>query len=200
MTPFRLIRRLVSLVVLLVIAVVLAVTGNVWWTARQDDRRTSDVIVVLGASQYDGRPSPVFAARLDHARLLYRAGVARRIITLGGSQEGDRFTEAAAGRRYLVARGVPARRVLAVERGDDTRSSIRAAQRLMRRHGWDSAVLVTDPLHALRARTMASDVGIHAVTSPTRTGPTAEQGIRWRYVARETLAYGYYRLIEAHLP
>ncbi len=200
MTPFRLVRRLVTLVVLVLVVVVGFVATNVWWTARQDDRRKSDVILVLGASQYDGRPSPIFAARLAHARSLYRGGIAPRIVTVGGSKEGDRFTEAAAGRRYLLRHDVSGSDVLAVEQGGDTLTSLRAVARVMRRNGWDSAVLVTDPWHALRARTMAADAGIHAVTSPTRHGPAVRtRGTQLRYIARETLAYGYYRLVGSHL-
>ncbi len=200
MTPFRLIRRVVSLVVTVVLAALLIVAGDIWWTARQDERRRSDVIVVLGASQYDGRPSAIFAARLDHARALYRDGIARRIITVGGAQQGDRFTEAAAGRRYLVNRRVPAGRVLAVEKGEDTLGSLRAVADLMERHRWDSAVLVTDPWHSMRARAMARDLGLHAVSSPARHGPAVRtRETQVRYIGRETVAYLYYRLIGAHL-
>jgi uncharacterized SAM-binding protein YcdF (DUF218 family) len=175
--------------------VVLAVTaGRVWWTARQDDRRVSDVIVVLGAAQFDGRPSSVLTARLVHARDLWRADVARRVVTVGGNQEGDRFTEAAAGKRWLAANGVPARRVVAVPTGSDTLSSVSAVQRVMQQRGWSTAVIVTDPWHALRTGSMARDRGIEAALSPTRRGPAVrERSTQLRYIGRETLAYLYWK-------
>jgi uncharacterized SAM-binding protein YcdF (DUF218 family) len=174
--------------------VFVATAGYVWWTARQDDRRVSDVIVVLGAAQFDGRPSSVFTARLVHARDLWRDDVAPRIITVGGNQEGDRFTEAAAGKRWLAANGVPARRVVAVPTGSDTLSSVSAVQRVMQQRGWSTAVIVTDPWHALRTGSMARDRGIEAALSPTRRGPAVrERSTQLRYIGRETLAYLYWK-------
>jgi uncharacterized SAM-binding protein YcdF (DUF218 family) len=189
----RLVWRLTSWVLVLVLAVTAFVAVRVWWVARQDDRTRSDAIVVLGASQYDGRPSNVFAARLGHAHGLFQDDVAPRLITVGGSLPGDRFTEAAAGKQWLVERGVPPGRVVAVEKGGDTLQSLTAVSRVMDRRGWDSVVVVTDPWHSLRARTMAEDVGLEAVTSPARSGPAVRtRATEVRYIARETLAYLYY--------
>jgi uncharacterized SAM-binding protein YcdF (DUF218 family) len=178
-----------------VTVVVVYVAANVWWTARQDDRPRSDAIVVLGASQFDGRPSQVFAARLDHAIELYDEHVAPRIVTVGGNQPGDRFTEARAAHNYLVAHGVDANAILPVEHGQDTLQSMRAVAETFRARGWHSAVLVTDPWHCLRARTMARDEGIDAVTSPERTGPAVDsRGTEARYLVRETIALIYYSI------
>lgn len=176
--------------------VVLAGTGGyVWWVARQDDRRVSDAIVVLGAAQFDGRPSSVFTARLVHARDLWRDDVAPRIITVGGNLEGDRFTEAASGKRWLEDHGVPGDRVVAVPSGSDTLSSVTAVQQRMQRRGWSTAVIVTDPWHAVRTRSMARDRGIDAVLSPTRRGPAVRQrSTEMRYIARETVAYLYWKV------
>ncbi len=184
--------RLAGVLVLAVLVLVGGTAAKVWWVARQDDRPRSDVIVVLGASQFDGRPSSVFEARLEHAKTLYDAGVAPRVVTVGGSAPGDRFTEAAAGKTYLQGRGV--RDVVAVGEGRDTLQSLRAVDRTMTARGWRSAVLVTDPWHSLRARRMATDLGIAAQTSPTRRGPSVRtRGTELRYIARETAAYLYYR-------
>jgi len=197
-TPFfwlRWLRRLVGVVLLVAVLGTLYVAGRVWWVARQDDRPRSDAIVVLGASQFDGRPSPVFRARLDHAKTLYDDNVAGRIVTVGGSQPGDRFTEGAAGRRYLADAGVPRSDVVAVKEGDDTLSSLEAVSAVLQRRGWDSAVVVTDPWHSLRARTVARDLGIDAETSPARSGPAVHtRATEIRYVARETMAYVFYKL------
>jgi len=115
---FRLAAKIVAGVVLLVLLVLLATAGRIWWFARQDDTRQSDVIVVLGAAQFDGRPSSVFTARLVHARDLWQDDVAPRIITVGGKQDGDRFTEASAGKSWLTQHGVPAARIVAVGSGN----------------------------------------------------------------------------------
>ena len=169
--------------------------GRIWWVARQDARPPSDAIVVLGASQFDGRPSSWFAARLAHALDLYEEDVAARIITVGGNQPGDRFTEASAGRRWLVDRGVDPEVVIALGVGADTLESMRAVDDLYEEERWDSAVLVTDPWHSLRARTMARDLGIDAETSPTRQGPAVrERSTQIRQILRETVALWTYRL------
>ena len=190
---FRWARRVVALLVLAVLLVVGGTAASVWWTARQDDRPKSDVIIVLGASQFDGRPSSVFKARLQHARQLYDAGVAPRVITVGGGAPGDRTTEAEAGAQFLEERNVE---TIAVPTGRNTLESLTAAEELMAERGWRTAVLVTDPWHSLRARTMARDEGIDAQTSPTRTGPSVRtRGTQVRYIARETLAYLSYRAL-----
>jgi uncharacterized SAM-binding protein YcdF (DUF218 family) len=136
----------------------------------------------------------VFTARLVHARNLWRDDVAPRIITVGGNREGDRFTEAQAGKKWLVEHGVPAGRVVAVGTGGDTLSSVTAVQRRMQRSRWTTAVIVTDPWHALRTGSMASDRGIDAVLSPTRRGPAVRtRQTEIRYIGRETLAYLYWK-------
>lgn len=184
-------RRLVGLVLLTVVVVLGGTAARVWWVARHDSRPVSDAIVVLGASQFDGRPSAVFQARLDHAKDLYDAGVAPVVVTVGGGAPGDRFTEGAAGASYLSGKGVT---TVAVGEGRDTLQSLQALDRLYADRGWRTAVLVTDPWHSLRARRMATDLDIDAVTSPTRSGPAVRtRGTELRYIVRETAAYLYYR-------
>jgi uncharacterized SAM-binding protein YcdF (DUF218 family) len=171
------------------------VAADIWWVARQDHHPRSDAIVVLGASQYNGTPSPVFAARLEHARLLYDEHVAPYIVTVGGKQPGDAYTEAAAGAKYLQSHGVPSSALIAVQTGRDTLRSLRAVHGLFGTRGWQTAVLVTDPWHELRSRTMADDLGMTAYTSPERSGPAvASRSVEARYIARETEAYIYYQI------
>jgi uncharacterized SAM-binding protein YcdF (DUF218 family) len=194
-TFYRTALRVVAAVVLLAGLVVVGVGARVWWVARGDDRRASDAILVLGASQYDGRPSPVFQARLAHAADLWRAKVATHVVTVGGGQPGDRTTEADAGKAWLVSHGVPADDVVAVPTGSNTLESVRAAEKAMSAQSWRTAVVVTDPWHCLRARTMAQDAGIDAVTSPARSGPAVRtRGVELRYIGRETGAYLSYKL------
>lgn len=193
----RLAVKILAAVVGLALILVLVTATRVWWFARQDDRRVSDAIVVLGAAQFDGRPSSVFTARLVHARDLWKDDVAPRIITVGGNRAGDRFTEATAGRRWLTQHGVPAGRIVAVGTGIDTLTSVEAVDAAMQQRGWSTAVVVTDPWHALRTRTMASDQGIDVAMSPTRQGPAVRQrSTEFRYIARETLAYLYYKALK----
>jgi uncharacterized SAM-binding protein YcdF (DUF218 family) len=123
---------------------------------------------------------------------LYDEGVAIRVVTVGGGAPGDRFTEAEAGAKFLQDRGVEA---VAIGKGRDTLQSLKALKAEFQARGWHTAVLVTDPWHSLRSRRMATDLGIQAVTSPTRTGPAVRnRSTELRYVARETAAYLYYRV------
>lgn len=185
-------------IVALVIAAVLVAGSTalaIWWTARQDARPHSDAIVVLGSAQYNGRPSSIFAARLEHARVLYQQGVAPVVVTVGGKKSGDEFTEAEAGRDYLAREGIPSSHLLAVPEGVDTLQSMRDVAATFREHGWTKAVLVTDPWHVMRAQKMADDSGIQAASSPTRQGPAVQtRTTQFKYIMRETAAYLVYRL------
>nr|WP_246442842.1 YdcF family protein [Rhodococcus triatomae] len=188
-------RRLVVGAVLVAVALVGGTAVRVWQVARIDDRTPADAIVVLGAAQYSGVPSSVFEARLEQANKLYDAGVAPRIITVGGKQEGDLYTEAASGKNYLESLGVPSDAVVAVEEGSDTLRSVEAVSDEMRGLGIDSAVLVSDPWHSLRTRTMARDAGLSAWTSPTRQGPAVfTRESQFHGIARETGALLWYQL------
>jgi uncharacterized SAM-binding protein YcdF (DUF218 family) len=187
------VRRGLALLVLLPVLVFLGTAARVWWVARHDDHPRSDAILVLGASQFDGRPSKVFQARLDHAVTLFEQGVAPRVVTVGGGRPGDRFTEAEAGARYLREHGVTS--VVAVGTGSNTLTSLQAVDREFSKRGWHSAVIVTDPWHCLRSRRMAQDLGLEAHTSPVRSGPAVRtRGTEVRYITRESAAYLYYRV------
>ncbi len=176
-----------------------AATGAaVWIEAHRDDASRIehvDAIVVLGAAQYDGTPSPVFAGRLEHAELLYRQGRAPVVIVLGGSRPGDVSTEAQAGRDYLVAHGVPASAVVAEPIGNTTFESLRAAAAYMRAHDMVTAFLVSDPWHNLRVEKMASDLGIRGYASATWHSAARTEETRLGGYLRETFAYLYYRLL-----
>jgi uncharacterized SAM-binding protein YcdF (DUF218 family) len=190
--------RVLAGAVLFAILLVGGTAFRVWQVARVDDRQSADAVVVLGAAQYDGTPSSIFAARLKHAEALYEDGIAPRIITTGGGRSGDVTTEAEAGRRYLIDRGVPARDVIAVAEGSDTLGSLQAVALRAERDGWNSALVVSDPWHSLRARTMARDTGLTAWTSPTRSGPVVQtRETQARYIVRETAALLFYRLTHA---
>jgi uncharacterized SAM-binding protein YcdF (DUF218 family) len=189
-----LVSRVVGAVVLALVLIVVSTALAIWWTARQDSRPSSDAIVVLGSAQYNGVPSSIFAARLEHAMALYKGKVAPVIVTVGGKEAGDRFTEAEAGRDYLAKAGIPRSALLAVPKGGDTLESMKDVAAAFGQHGWHSAVLVTDPWHAMRAQKMAEDAGMDAVSSPTRQGPAVQtRTTQFRYILRETAAYLLYR-------
>jgi uncharacterized SAM-binding protein YcdF (DUF218 family) len=205
LSPVSRIRRLVVRVLLGSLLIGLAVVGGtafrVWQVGRVDDRMPADVIVVLGAAEYNGKPSAILTARLKHAKTLYTSGIAHYVVTVGGRKPGDRFTEAQAAADWLVDNGVPADHVVPVEQGSDTLESIKAAAAESKNRGWRTAVLVSDPWHSLRARTMAADFGLEAWTSPTHSGPIVRtRGTQINYVVRETAALLYYRLAHAPAP
>lgn len=197
----RLTRRVLA-ALLLVAAAYLAVTaGRVWWTSRLDERAPAGAIVVLGAAQYNGTPSPVFEARLRHAHELWQQGVAEVIVTTGGGQHPGCVAgpcyEARAAAEFLYSLGVPelrldepgapARGVVREVDGTSTYGSMAGVSRIMQRLGRSEAVLVSDPTHALRSLQIADEVGIAAESSPTRSSP-AGTGAVLRAGARETVA------------
>ncbi|MPZ64659.1 MAG: YdcF family protein [Pseudonocardiaceae bacterium] len=187
--------RVVIGAVLIAALVVAGTLFRVWQVARTDDRSPADMIVVLGAAQYNGEPSPVLSSRLDHAARLWRTDVAPVIVTVGGRQAGDSYTEGEAGRNYLLSYGIPDEAVVAILEGSDTQRSVMATADVAQREGWDSAVIVSDPWHSLRTRTMARDTGLDVTVSPTRSGPkVATREIQGRSIVYETAAMLYYRV------
>jgi uncharacterized SAM-binding protein YcdF (DUF218 family) len=154
------------------LAVVGYTTYRIWDQGAKEDNRKADAIVVLGAAQYDGRPSPVFQARLDHAIELYKDGLASTFVVTGGKLPGDRTTEADAARSYALAHGVPAEAILVEDQGRTTLESLRSVAAMLRDRDLSSAVFVSDRTHMLRVLRIASDEGIDARGSPTTTSPT----------------------------
>lgn len=190
----------VGLVTVLVVFVYLSVTFvQVWMASRRDEARPSQAIIVLGAAQYDGRPSPVLAARLDHAIDLYHRHIAPLIVVTGGKQPGDRFTEAGASAIYLHEHAVPDSAILRETTGRTSWESLEAAARFLDERHLKRVVLVSDPYHSERIEAIAHEVGLDAVTSPTRTSPI-KGASAWRRMVGETFRvaagrlFGYARL------
>jgi uncharacterized SAM-binding protein YcdF (DUF218 family) len=173
----RLFARLVIAGLIAAVAIGGYAAYRIWDQGNRDERTRADAIVVIGAAQYDGRPSPVFAARLDHAIELFHDGVAPRLIVTGGKREGDRTTEAASARGYAIEHGVPEEAILSEDTSRTTLQSIRRVAALMRGQGIGSAVFVSDPSHMLRVLRMASDEGITGHGSPTRTSPLERDAV-----------------------
>jgi uncharacterized SAM-binding protein YcdF (DUF218 family) len=153
-------------------------TARIWQQGATDERRPADAIVVLGAAQYDGRPSPVFEARLEHAVALWKEGVAPHFVVTGGKLPGDRTTEAAVARAYAIEHGVPAEAIFGEDEAHNTLSSLTAVAAQMKQRGLETAVVVSDPTHMLRALRMANDLGLEAWGSPTTTSPIADDPAR----------------------
>jgi len=186
-------RRLVRIlgVVLVLAAAYLAVTFiQVWRASSRDGAQSADAIVVLGAAQYDGRPSPVLEARLQRALDLYEAGLAPAIVVTGGRQQGDTFTEATTSYNWLVERGVPDEVILKEVQGRSTYESLAATARFLRDDEAVEVVLVTDGYHALRVSGIAREVGLHPhVSGVDEDGPTIGQ------LSRETAGVAVGRII-----
>ena len=176
--------------------------AQVWWVGRSDQARAVDAIVVLGVAQYDGRPSPQLQARLDHALALWQEGLSPLVITTGGNQPGDRFTEAETSANYLIEGSidgslvvaVPAESIVQENSGSTTRESLIAVRNIMQDRGLHSVLIVTDPYHSLRSRLIAQDLGLVAYISPTRTSPLRGASAVSRHV-REALGVAVAHLI-----
>jgi uncharacterized SAM-binding protein YcdF (DUF218 family) len=156
--------------------------------SQQDQRRPADAIVVLGAAQYNGRPSPVLRARLDHALQLYREGLAPRIVVTGGVGRGDTTSEATVARNYLLNRKVPARAVVAQPHGRSTQASMTAVADWLETAHLKRVILVSDPFHMFRLRMEARRTNLEAYTSPTESSPISDNPVlELRYLAAEAL-------------
>lgn len=187
---FKLVAGLVGAVVLYLLVTFV----QVWRAAHDDQARPAEAIVVFGTAQYNGVPSPVLAARLDHAIELYRRELAPVIVVTGGNQPGDQFTEATASANYLIQRGVPDDDVLREVSGTSSWQSLAATANFLDDRKIREVLLVSDPFHSLRIQAMASELGLDGHASPTPTSPI--RGItEARYMARETVAVAVGRVI-----
>ena len=167
---------------------------QVWYASHQDDARHAQAIIVLGAAQFDGRPSAVLSARLDHAAELYKKGLAPLIVVTGGKQTGDRFTEAEASANYLAAHGVPGGAIERETTSSNSYDELAATARFLHERGINDVVLVSDPFHAYRINAIAHDVGLNAHVSPTSTSPV--HGIdNAEALIRETVAVAAGRVV-----
>lgn len=198
----KIIFRITAFLLLLALIIPLYFFGKTWWSAREYaadydltqvtfdiPSHTGDVIVVLGAAQFDGRPGPVLKARLKTAFDGFEKNLAPAIMTVGDGAPGDRTTEAESGKNWLISKGVAKSRIIAITQGRDTYSSTLAYAAAMESLGLESALIVTDPYHCLRATTMAKDQGVSARCMPTAYGLANINNSSLRYLIREAGAY-----------
>ena len=180
------------------LAAVLAWIGTVYWMvtrqAEEDESRQADAIVVFGAAEYAGRPSPIYRARLDHAYTLFKQGMAPLIITTGGGAQDPRFTEGGVGRDYLVAHGVPDRNVIAETLSSDTSQSASRVANILRANGLHSCLAVRDGYHMFRVKQMLNREGITAYASPRPDSRLPSRWERVRVKLREVMSYTAWKL------
>jgi uncharacterized SAM-binding protein YcdF (DUF218 family) len=174
-------------------AYITRVAGEIQQQSTLDDARAADAIIVLGAAEYRGRPSPVLEARLNHALWLYLKGMAPRIITTGGAGGDPVFTEGSVGRAYLAKRGVPAEAIIVEGEGESTAYSVTASAEIMERMNLHSAIVVSDGYHIYRVKKMLQSRGVKVYGSPRPSVPPGGWRERWLYF-RQAVGYGLWRI------
>jgi uncharacterized SAM-binding protein YcdF (DUF218 family) len=193
-----------SLALAILSAILLA--GVVWvgWVdlqirsyARHDEAQAADAIAVFGAAEYDGRPSPVLRARLDHALALYQEKLAPIVITLGGGDPADRHSEGGVGHDYLLAHGVPERAIIAETESKNTEESSRRLAVIAHANGLHKILVVSDGTHLFRIHALCSSLGLDVVTSPRPSGKGLSTRDEIQRVAHEILSYTAWRLTQA---
>jgi uncharacterized SAM-binding protein YcdF (DUF218 family) len=184
----KIVRRILTVLVVAAFALwIVSATAVLIWSSR-DEARPAQAIVVLGAAQYAGKPSPVLRARLDHALDLWNRHLASLLILTGGTGSGDTTSEAAVGRNYARKHGVPDSAILVENEGRTTSESMRAVAGMLEVRGLQTALLVSDPFHMLRLRILARRFGFTPYTSPTQTSPISpNREERWKYIFSESL-------------
>ncbi len=158
-----------------------------------DEAREADIIVVLGAAEYNGRPSPVLRARLDHALELYRRGLAKLVLTSGGAGGDPQYTEGTVGREYLVRHGVPAEAIVLESDADSTVATVLSVAEIMRRMDLHSAILVSDGYHIFRAKRILQNEGMTVYGAPRPTVVKNNLRERWMYF-RQACGYLLWRV------
>lgn len=195
----KLLRRLISFFLALLLIVPTWAVVKTWYAATHETIRKADAIVVMGAAQLDGRAGEVLTGRLTEAKRIFDRDFAPRIFTLGAGAPGDRFTEAGAGKTWLISNGVSAKKVISIPSGRDSYASIEAfASKVGSNKTISSIIIVTDPYHCLRSTTMARDKGFSATCSPSRTGKGSLESAGIRYLIREAGAYLAYVTLGRH--
>ncbi len=196
--PRSLFARLFLAVLVTVLAIWMSFVVAIVDSGRREEAQRADAIVVLGAAQYEGRPSPVLKARLDHAAALWARGLAPRMIVTGGRGVGDTTSEAAVGKRYLVQHGVPADSIALDIEGLTTSQSMLAVRRIVGRKAYPAVILVSDPFHMLRLAILARRLHMIPLLSPTQTSPISTRPWQQlRYVLAESIKAPYALVVGA---
>lgn len=193
---FKLIRRFFSLIILIVLGIPAFFFAQVWYEGHFPKVQSTEYAVVMGAAQYDGRPSDAFEARLKEALRIYKLGLVKKVVTVGAGAPGDRFTEARAGRSWLIANGVSRKDSIEIAQGRDTIKSVKAFTDYFKLNGIREIIIVTDPYHCKRSIYISDDLGVNATCSPAKNGPYSLKNSSLHYLWREGSAYIAYRTLE----
>lgn len=186
---FKLLAKFITFLVVLVLAIPTFAIARTWYEARDKQLLRADAIVLMGAAQLDGRPGEVLTARLEEVKRIFDGQLSAQIFTLGARAPGDRYTEAGVARDWLGKNGVPWRSIAAIKIGRDSYSSLAGLARSVGIEKYRSIIIVTDPYHCLRSKTIAADFGYQASCSPVKTGIAALDRVGVRYLIREAGAY-----------
>lgn len=188
--------RLAAVFAALLVAVYLIATAfSIVSFSRVDEVRPADAAVVLGAAAPNGKVSPVYRERINHAIELYESGYVRTIIMTGGTADGNTVSDALAAKNYTVSRGIPENHVLIEDQSTITEENLAYSKIIMDEHGLESALIVSDPLHMKRAMLMAYDYGLSAFSSPTRTSMYKSLKTKLPFLFREEFFYIGYRIV-----
>lgn len=190
----RLLRRVIALVVTVAVGWVVWVYGQIRYYADRDEASSADAIAVFGAAEYDGRPSPVLRARLDHGLDLYGRKLAPLVVTLGGGDVGDQHSEGGVGRDYLLAHGVPETAIIAETRSDNTEESAARLAVIARTNHLNRIIVVSDGTHLFRIHALCERLGLHIYTSPRPLGRSISWQESFSRMAHEIVSYTAWRL------
>ncbi len=193
MRPLKVAMRVVWIVAAAVVVFVALTTFRVASQSTRDEARPADVILILGAAEYRGRPSPVLKSRLDHGLVLFKKRSAPLILTTGGAGGDPVFTEGEVGRDYLIRQGVPSEAILVEAEGDSTMHSLAAAAEIMRRMGLKSCIVVSDGYHIYRAKKMLESMGLRVYGSPRPEAVQQGPRVWWLYL-RQAVGYWLWRV------
>jgi uncharacterized SAM-binding protein YcdF (DUF218 family) len=187
--------RIILITFFVLFVIVLSVLGrDIYSFSLTSSYAPADAAVVLGATVYRNRPSPVFRERINHAIHLYQQGIVKNIIFTGGLAGNDELAEAEAAREYAIAQGVPAERIFTETESSNTCLNLLGAKRIMKENGMDQVLIVSDPLHMRRTMWLAESIGLKALSSPTPTSRYQSFNRKAVFLIREIYSYGAYLL------
>ena len=191
-------KKLIIYLLCAVLIYLLATSATILIFAHRDEKAPADAAIVLGAGTINNEASPVFKERVNHAIELYESGLVKKIIITGGLGEGSVLADSVVAKRYAVSCGVPAADILTEERSTITEENLVEAKKIMDENGWETAIVVSDPLHMARAMLMAKDAGLNALSSPTPTSAYKTLDTKFPFFLREEMYYCGYRFLRIY--
>lgn len=191
---YRILKKLFRIILILFLAYLLLLAKDIYSFSLKSNTAPADAAIVMGATVFRNRPSPVFRERINHAINLYRQGIVQYLILTGGLAGNDELAESEAARNYAIAQGVPAEHIFIETESDNTCLNLVEAKRIMDENDLDQALIVSDPLHMRRTMWLAENIGMKAASSPTPTSRYQSLDRKARFLIREVYSYGAYLL------